>query len=341
MMTVRSNGTLGRWVAALLLCAVAGCASNLPQLSDAQLREMATRYVKRGMRYPENPAVRAQAIEAAGDVLKIEDVCAAIRQGLYDEHPGVRFSACMVLGRFLDKDSLPTLHKLAADPDPSVRIGAYFALERLGDYSYRKGWRDTFRNHSDAVVRRNAALALGRLDNKSVMPLLKRAVTEDDDEGVRLQASEALALLGDTDAVNHFMRDSYGGVGFKQPFALLTLGKVADDRVIPVLQKRLATAPYLEARLAAARSLGMHGDDGGYSLALKSLKWNKPREGLVDDPPDLQVMRVQQMAAMALGAIGRRSALGPLAQRMEECDDPRVQLAAATAILMILNASME
>jgi hypothetical protein len=62
---------------------------------------------------------------------------------------------------------------------------------------------------------------------------------------------------------------------------------------------------------------------------------------MIDDPPELQVMRVQQMAALALGAIAQRSALGPLAERMQKCDDPRVQLAAATAILMILDASME
>jgi HEAT repeat protein len=325
----------------LLLCTVAGCASRAPKLSDSQLRAMSTRYIQRGMKYPENPAVRAQAIEAAGDVLKTDQARGAIRQGLRDEHPGVRFAACMVLGRLRDKDSLATFHTLAKDPDPSVRIGAYFALERLGDHSNRKVWRDMLRHDPDATVRRNAALALGQLENKSVMPLLSRSIAEDDDEGVRLQASEALALLGDTDAINHFMRDSYGGVGFKQPFALLTLGKVVDDRVIPVLQKRLATAPYLEARLAAARSLGMHGDDSGCDLALKSLKWNKPRQGLVDDPPELQVMRVQQMAAMALGTIGQRRALGPLAQHMQSCGDPRVQLAAATAILMILNASTE
>jgi HEAT repeat protein len=184
-------------------------------------------------------------------------------------------------------------------------------------------------------------LALGRLENKAAMPLLQRVAVDDEDEGVRLQAYEALALLGDSDAVSHFMRDSYGGLGFRQPFALLTLGKVADDRVVPVLLDRLDAAPYLEAQLAAARGLGMHGHRAGYSLAVESLNWNKPIEGLIDDPPELQVMRVQQMAAMALGAIGQRDALTPLVEHMRKCEDPRVQLAAATAILMILDVSTE
>jgi HEAT repeat protein len=51
----------------------------------------------------------------------------------------------------------------------------------------------------------------------------------------------------------------------------------------------------------------------------------------------VQVMRVRSMAALALGDIGRRAALGPVQRAMEGDDDPRVQLAAATAILKILN----
>jgi HEAT repeat protein len=48
-------------------------------------------------------------------------------------------------------------------------------------------------------------------------------------------------------------------------------------------------------------------------------------------------MRVRTMAAFTLGEIGDRRALGVLQQRMENHDDARVQLAAAKAILMILN----
>ena len=47
--------------------------------------------------------------------------------------------------------------------------------------------------------------------------------------------------------------------------------------------------------------------------------------------------RVRSMAALALGDIGDRRALKALTKRMQTPDDPRVQLAAATAILMILN----
>ena len=117
------------------------------------------------------------------------------------------------------------------------------------------------------------------------------------------------------------------------------MGRVTDNRVLPVLRARYENAPYIEARLAAARSLAKQGDLRGYDLAVRSLQWNDPNPDLSDDPPENQIMRVRTMAAMALGDLGDHRALGWLRQQMETSDDPRVQLAAARSILLILNAS--
>ncbi len=317
----------------------AGCAMTPAPPPDPQLREVATTVVRRALRYPENPAVRAQAMEAASETLG-DDASLAIRSGLHDESAGVRFAACMAVGKLRDRSAIHEIHRLARDPDPNVRIGAYFALERLGDAGYREAWRGELRKNEDASVRRNAVLALGELGDTSATPLLQRVAYEDTDEGVRLQALEALAYLGDEDAINRFLFDAYGGLGFKQSFALLTLGKVADDRVLATLHDRLRAAGHLETRLAAARGLGRRGYDDGYDLAVESLRWNSPNTDPSREPPDPpanQIMRVRTMAAMALGDIGDRRALGALTQMMKEMDDPRVQLAGATAILMILN----
>lgn len=327
-----------RWgwagAAAMVLAAAAGCAATAPP--DSQLRERATQFVRAAARFPENPAVRAQAMEALEQVLP-DQAGLLLREGLKDEHAGVRFAACMAIGELADRDAQPVVLPLASDPDGSVRVAACFALEKMGDTSHRRAWRDVLLTDPNATVRRNAALAMGRLGNKSVIPLLARVSSADDDEGVRLQALEAMAMLGDSYATSRFIHDAYGGLGFKQPFALLTLGHVNADQARSVLRNRLANAPYIEARLAAARGLGMQGVADGYDLALRSLNWNEPQRGLPDDPPDLQVMRVRSMAAMALGEIRKPEALGPLQEVMEKADDPRVQLAAATGILMILN----
>lgn len=321
-------------VVLMVLAATIGCGG--PTSSDEQLLERASQYVRAAARFPDNPAVRAQAMEAVAEVMP-DQASLFLREGLKDEHAGVRFAACMSLGALANKDTRSALQPLVEDADASVRVAAYFALEKLGETAYRRAWRDALLTSPDAAVRRNAALALGRLGNKSVLPLLARVSGKDDDEGVRLQALEAMALLGDAYAINRFIHDAYGGLGFKQPFALLTLGHVDTDQVRSALRTRLANAPYLEAKLAAARALGMQNCDDGYDLALRSLSWNQPQQGVPDDPPALQVMRVRSMAAMALGQIGRRDALGPLQSMMENEDDPRVQLASATAVLMILN----
>ena len=48
-------------------------------------------------------------------------------------------------------------------------------------------------------------------------------------------------------------------------------------------------------------------------------------------------MRVRQLAAMALGAIGDHRALPALRRRLNDPSDPRVQVYAANAILEILS----
>ncbi len=325
-------------LAALALMVVgAGCTSVPLTQSESELRDMAVRYVRAGVRFPENPAVRAQAIEAVSEVLRPEEGSVLIREGLADEHAGVRFAACMALGHLKNTDARVAIESLAEDPDRNVRVAVYYALEQVGDFSRRMQWVALLRRDPDPIVRRNAALALGRLDNTAVLGLLQKASVEDEDEGVRLQALEAMAYLGDAYAVSRFIHDAHGGLGFKQPFALLTLGRAQGEQVLPTLRSRLRSAPYLEARLAAARGLGMQGQEDGYDLAISSLRWSSPVQGVADDPPENQIMRVRSMAALALGDIGNREALGSLAHLMQNERDPRVQLAAATAILMILD----
>jgi len=328
------------YLAVLAGALVSGCASGPAAPSDTVLWDRATQYIYAAARFPENPVVRAQAMESISQVMGPEESL-LLREGLEDEHPGVRFAACMALGQFADPDAREVMRPLVNDPDDSVQVAACFAMERMGDASHRVQWRDALVRNPDPIVRRNAALALGRLHDKSVLALLRKVAAEDDDDGVRIQALEAMAFLGDPYAISRFIHDAYGGLGFKQPFALLTLGHVTGEQGLAALRTRLTSAPYPEARLAAARGLGMQGYDDGYALALRWLTWNEPKAGLPDDPPESQVMRVRSMAALALGEIGNRKALGLLARLMERPEEPSVQLAAATAILMILNSSLD
>jgi HEAT repeat protein len=76
----------------------------------------------------------------------------------------------------------------------------------------------------------------------------------------------------------------------------------------------------IEVRLVAARALGMLGSDEGYNLAMENLA---SRE-----------MRTRYLAAMAVGAIARADAQGPLGGLLKDADED-VRLAAASSILQL------
>jgi HEAT repeat protein len=320
--------------AALLLtaAALAGCAPKAA-LSTHEMQTLAMRYITAGANYQDNPVVRAQALEAL-QKLEGERAAAWFHEGLRDQHPGVRFAACMALGTIRHKPSEARIRIGLTDPDPNVRVAAMFALRRLGDTGFIKEFAEVILSNPDPGVRRNAVLALGRLEEPGAIGLLKKA-REDKDDSVQLQALEAMALLGDKRAVQQLIYYASGGLGDRQAFALETLGRTGDPRCMDVLRYCLKQAEHLESRLAAAQALARMGSDEGFALAMASLNWNRPNPRLPDDPPANQVMRVRSMAAFALGAIGKSEALEPLRQQMQDPVDPRVQVAAATAILQI------
>ncbi len=310
-----------------------GCAPR-PRLTPQELQTLAMRYVTAAATFRENPLLRAQAIETL-QRLEGDRAVSWFRDALRDEHPGVRFAACMALGAVRHKPSEGLVRLRLADPDASVRVAAMFALRRMGDPGFVREFDEILRLHPDPAVRRNAVLAIGRLEEPGAVAVLRKA-RDDKDESVQLQALEAMALLGDKSALQQLMYYAGGGLGERQAFAIETLGRVGDPRSVDSLRFALRDSPHLESRLAAAQALGLMGHNDGFHLAMASIRWNSPNTRLRDDPPANQIMRVRTLAAFALGAIGRTEALEPLRQQMEDPDDPRIQLAAATAILQIL-----
>ncbi len=326
-----SGAAVGIW----LTCS--GCQSDFffeQPVDEAGLRERAIQGLKLGLLYRDNPQVRAQAIEALAEVAPEQGVL-WFRECLRDEHAGVRFAACMALGQVHHQASSPVLLTRVEDPDPSVQAAAIGALHRLGDARFTSQLAALLLNHPSAEVRRNAALVLGRLAEKSSLHLLRRAL-RDRDDGVRLQVYEAMAGLGDKRARQHLSIVAHDGLGFRQTFALMALARLRRRELLEVFRYRLEEGPHAETRLASAYGLGMLGYEDGLDLAKRLLDFDSPDRTVEDDPPEQQIMRIRSLAALALGAIGNKSALSKLKRRMEAQDDPRVQVAAARAILMIL-----
>jgi HEAT repeat protein len=324
--------------AGLLLVVLSGCQEmSLEPVSEVALRAEALRGLKAGARYEASAVVRAQAIEALGTVAPEQGVPYFL-EALRDPSSVVRFAACMALGANRCEDAAELLRLRLEDADGSVQAAAVYALHRLGDQGHTSILGDKLLRDPDVRVRRNAALILGELGEAGSIRLLKHAA-RDRDEGVMLQASEAMALLGDTKARQQLAIQAHDGAGHRQALALIAMGRIRDPRFLPAIEYRLKEGPYPETRLAAARALGQYGRKDGLKLALRELDFEPSGKGLPEDPPENQIMRIRSMAALALGAIGDPAALPALKRRLEAQDDPRVQLAAARAILEILDSS--
>jgi HEAT repeat protein len=329
------------WALAVMGLTLAGCAANPYRPGSpaaAELRARALASLKQGVRYPHVPIVRCQAVEALQEIAPAEGV-PWIRSALGDENAGVRFAACLALGTLRDTTSKARITACLDDPDPSVQVGAIFALHRLGDTSQTHRLPEYLLDAPDPAVRRNAATVLGHLGEPGAVKLLAR-VMNDSDEGLQLQALEAMALLGNEEARQQLVFLAHSGLGAREAFAITALGHTGDAQFAEMYAYKLKTAQHWETKLAAARALGRLGRRDGYAMAAKCVTFNRPdrrAEVVADDSLELQIVRIRSMAALALGDIGDQRALPPLADAIDHPYDPRVELAAALAILKILN----
>jgi len=128
------------------------------------------------------------------------------------------------------------------------------------------------------------------------------------------------------------------GVGSDEVFAINALAATGDPAYLETFRYKLNTATHLETRLAAARGLGLLHSDEGFEIAMRALQGEQPTRSDPLDPAEGQVLRIGQLAAAALGAIGRTDALPALAKLLNDYGDPRVQVSAARAILDIVDA---
>jgi HEAT repeat protein len=289
--------------------------------------------LKAALRYEANPAVRVQAVEALQDV-RDPEVLPWIRSAMLDDHPGVRFAACLAVGRNRDAGASSGLANGLSDADPSVRLAAIYAHHRLGRTERTGELAGALLTHRDPAVRRNAAFILGLLGEPGGVKVLAKAM-KDSDAGVRQHALEAMARLGNTEAKQELSFRANSGVGADELFAVSALSARYDRALTDTFRFKLENGAHIETRLAAAKALGMLGDASGFQTAISALRSPKPGADTPEDPAPAQTLRIQQLAAGALGAIRQPRALPDLRHIMDRSNDPRVQVSAAKAILEI------
>ncbi|HRX85161.1 MAG TPA: HEAT repeat domain-containing protein [Phycisphaerae bacterium] len=323
-------------VSLLLAGGAAGCAGPGGSNEPAVIRQRAMECLKRGAQYEYLASVRAAAIEALGNHGGPETL-PWIRNALHDDSEGVRFSAEMALGARKDELALPALRKLHAEGTPSDRIGAIYAMHQMGDTRFTGELAGHLLDGATRTERGNAALVLGRLGGEGTNRLLSLALS-DTNPAMRVNVLEAMALQHNEYAIETLHANAYGGIGAEEVFALNTLATLRDPKYANLFRLRMEEALHIESKLAAARGLGLLGDKSGYELAVGALTYRATQPDKTESAAN-QTHRVHQMAAHALAAIGDPRALPGLRRLMDDAEDPRTQIAAANAILTILEGN--
>jgi HEAT repeat protein len=266
-----------------------------------------------------DPVLRAQALEALGRT-RDADALEKITAALQDKAGLVRFAGAMAAGELKLKPLYLRLKQLTGDPDDNVKVAARYALHMLGDATLSQEIA-TLGQHPNANVRRNAAMALGLMENKSAVKVLHPMLAADTDAQVRLQAAESMWRLGDEEGLRVLVAATVSEYSSDQILAVLALAAPRDERVKQNLIGRLigneGDVTWVELQLASARALGMIGADDGFMIALDGATKSDPRQ--------------RALAALALGDIGRTDAQPALAKLLED-NNAFARIAAALAI---------
>jgi len=321
-------------VLAIVIYVVSGC-SQLPTGRFVDATELAGRARTLLIEYTTDPSplLRSHAIEALAEANQ-SAAAQFVLAGLDDEYWGVRFAACMGVLTMRYEPGKALLVAKLKDPDCSVQAAAAGALHVLGDQRYTSILGRTLFDEN-VVVRRNTAMVLGRMGDPGAVKILRQAQLHDDDLSVRLQATEAMAVLGDTHArmlMLNYLRSAYDD---EVILAMLTLAraKCTDPEIIErigYVYEQSGDRRRLGMRLVAARALAALGDHRGRRDALKALRY---RSG----EPD-QATRIRKLAAMALAETANRENLACLRAALNDANAD-VRIAVALAILKCVGAS--
>jgi HEAT repeat protein len=320
---------------AILAVILTGCNSppggptSSPRTPDASLYAQALGTLERASR-SEQPLVRANAIEML--VPEVEPLRDAVRRGLVDSNPGVRFVSAMALGKRRLCGSSMLVRPLLEDPSQSVRAAAIFALVVCGDEDVDQTPLSAMVLGMDRATRANAALVLSEIGNPTASVLLreamKRPLQVEDPEVIRaseLGLAEALVRLGDRRQLETIRAAFFAPASQGELTALASqmAGRLSDRILVPAMAAlALATGPRQagpELRLIAAE-------------ALARIDANMALPALAEEFSDSDMPEVRMQAAAVLGWDRSAGGIRTLGRLLEDPNE-RVRVAAAGAIL--------
>lgn len=325
-----------------------------------QLREDAVRIVQ-VMTRDQDPFLRANAIEAMQSVPELALPVAQL--GLDDEHPAVRFTALVTIGKMRLRELGPAAVRALDDPDDSVRAAAMFAARRCGQEVDISELADMLASPNPSV-RGNVVMLLGMMGDPSALPMIEamaqvpmpsQRVDNLRRTIVRVQFAEAQVLLGDPDAISPLRAAVYSEFDEVRVLAVTMLGRLQDASAETALMAMLDRRDQpIELKLAAAEAVSHIGN----RAAIKQLL-DKTAFVLQSCGSDNPVLRSQAViTAGALDAARQRvyrqllpsdppaiwrlfedKAMVDAMARLMQDAHPQVRLSAAAAVLRDLDAN--
>ena len=320
----------------LLLCFILVCRGQETGAVDSQklavsadtTKILAIRIIEKALS-DKNPHIRSNAVEVVS-TCKITDLMPKVLHLADDPIVPVRFSAVVAIGDNNYKRGIVTIKRLLEDKNKNVSIASAYSMVKLGNVEFVQVVRDAMKD-ADPTVQANTAWFLGKLSDKSALPLLYAAKDNlDIDDKVRFQAVEAIAMIGDENIypkIWTMLLSTYADdrvMGIKAMGALgSTKASKATNALITMLDDDVP-----EVKLAAAEQLGILRDKSGQVVL---------EEYFAKPPPERNKNEIEHqdfLAALAIGRIGTKSLKAKLPILLKS-ESKQVRLAAAKSALLL------
>lgn len=292
-----------------------------------------------------DPGTRSHAIEALATALGAE-AGATFTQALEDENPAVRFAAALAIGDTEHKPALPALLKMAqtktGERDKRVFCGVIYALYRLGNDEHARDLGKLLFD-DEREVRMDAALAMGRMGEPSAMGPLKTLLANEQDDGVRIQVTESLSLLGDSRCAEVIEAYTKGYFLDLRLAAIPALGRAGGTRAPRTLKQLTQDRHPSRVRVSAGGELARlgHFDQDAYDLCVASVK--DPAKVLEEASKrskraaDKDAASLKRLAILSLGWMGRQDVVS-LLHPLLKSKDGGVRVAGTLSMLRLLKA---
>jgi len=301
-------------------------AASTPPPAGADPQSQASQIVLDGLADPD-PQIRANAVEVVATT-KQTKFLPRVQKLLTDEAIPVRFLAIMTMGDLQYTQVSNEVGQALNDPNPNIKMAAAYAMMKFGDPKFYKVFRDQVTSE-DQTVRANAALLLGKTDQKDAIRFLYWVLQRPDSaDKVVLQALEAIAMHHDERIYPKLWSRLISAYADDRLLGIRAMGALGTEQAKNAITTMLDDN-ILEVRLAAAEALGRLGEPVGQAKVAEAFDKN-----LLADLDQESQHRVKVLAALAIGEIGS----GPLTRHLPQLlRDPSVpvRLAAAKAVLRL------